>query len=182
MALMKPTSFWLEFTLTPQCHWGNQPGGRRALRERERERETIAAVSVVLYIFFLRQRCCLILIRHLQPGSEEAPRALDDFKAPLVPLAESGDGNVFTWEVAECKLDHFSCGLEDRQAATIRAPSSKPFDVRERSSPSRADARHALPLAMAIRSDTVLTGTLRVTLTWMKSVPGDRLEPSAFNK
>lgn len=32
MALMKPTNFWLEFTLTPQCHWGNQPGGRRALR------------------------------------------------------------------------------------------------------------------------------------------------------
>lgn len=31
MALMKPTNFWLEFTLTPQCHWGNQPGGRRAL-------------------------------------------------------------------------------------------------------------------------------------------------------
>lgn len=32
MALMKPTNFWFEFTLTPQCHWGNQPGGRRALR------------------------------------------------------------------------------------------------------------------------------------------------------
>lgn len=35
MALMKPTSFWLEFTLTPQCHWGSQPGGRRALTERD---------------------------------------------------------------------------------------------------------------------------------------------------
>lgn len=33
MALMKPTSFLFEETLTPQCHWGNQPGGRRALRE-----------------------------------------------------------------------------------------------------------------------------------------------------
>ena len=32
MALMKPTSFLFEDTLTPQCHCGNQPGGRRALR------------------------------------------------------------------------------------------------------------------------------------------------------
>lgn len=32
MALMKPTSFLFEDTLTPQCHCDNQPGGRRALR------------------------------------------------------------------------------------------------------------------------------------------------------
>lgn len=43
---------------------------------------TVTAVSVVLYIFFLRHRCCLILIRHLQPGSEEPPRATDCFKVP----------------------------------------------------------------------------------------------------
>lgn len=30
---MKPTSFLLEETLTPQCHCGNQPGGRKALQE-----------------------------------------------------------------------------------------------------------------------------------------------------
>lgn len=41
---------------------------------------TVAAVSMVLYIFFLRHRCCLILIRHLQPGSEKPPRATDCFK------------------------------------------------------------------------------------------------------
>lgn len=28
---MKPTSFLFEDTRTPQCHWGSQPGGRRAL-------------------------------------------------------------------------------------------------------------------------------------------------------
>lgn len=28
---MNPTSFLFEDTLTPQCHCGNQPGGRRAL-------------------------------------------------------------------------------------------------------------------------------------------------------
>lgn len=42
---------------------------------------TIAAVSVVLYIFFLRHRCCLILIRHLQPGSEELSH-----RVPSTPL------------------------------------------------------------------------------------------------
>lgn len=52
---------------------------------------TVAAVSVVLYIFFLRHRCCLILIRHLQPGSEEPPRAGDGFKPPSLLLAQSGD-------------------------------------------------------------------------------------------
>lgn len=31
MALMNPTSFLFEVTLTPQCHWGSQPGGRSAL-------------------------------------------------------------------------------------------------------------------------------------------------------
>lgn len=36
MALMKPTSFLFEDTRTPQCHWGSQPGGRRALRGQER--------------------------------------------------------------------------------------------------------------------------------------------------
>lgn len=34
---MKPTSFLFEDTLTPQCHCGNQPGGRRALRGVERQ-------------------------------------------------------------------------------------------------------------------------------------------------
>lgn len=43
---------------------------------------TVAAVSMILYIFFLRHRCCLILIRHLQPGSERPPRATDCFKIP----------------------------------------------------------------------------------------------------
>lgn len=28
---MNPTSFLFEDTLTPQCHCGNQPGGRNAL-------------------------------------------------------------------------------------------------------------------------------------------------------
>lgn len=28
---MKPTSFLFDDTRTPQCHWGSQPGGRRAL-------------------------------------------------------------------------------------------------------------------------------------------------------
>lgn len=32
IALINPTSFLLETTRTPQCHWGNQPGGRSALR------------------------------------------------------------------------------------------------------------------------------------------------------
>lgn len=32
MALMNPTSFLFEDTLTPQCHWRSQPGGRRALK------------------------------------------------------------------------------------------------------------------------------------------------------
>lgn len=41
---MKPTSFWLELTLTPQCHWGNQPGGRRALRERAQSLNEILVV------------------------------------------------------------------------------------------------------------------------------------------
>lgn len=36
MALMKPTSFLFEDTRTPQCHWGSQPGGRRALGGQER--------------------------------------------------------------------------------------------------------------------------------------------------
>lgn len=49
--------------------------------------------------------------------------------------------------------------------------------------PDGSAACHALPLAMAIRSDTVLMGTpLRVTFTWIKSVAGERLEPSAFSK
>lgn len=48
---------------------------------------------------------------------------------------------------------------------------------------SCSDVCHALPLAAAIRSAIVLTGTpLRVTLTWIKSVAGERLEPSAFSK
>lgn len=34
IALINPTSFLLETTLTPQCHWGNQPGGRSALEKR----------------------------------------------------------------------------------------------------------------------------------------------------
>lgn len=42
---------------------------------------TVAAVSVVLYIFFLRHRCCLILIRHLQPGSEDGAH-----RVPSTPL------------------------------------------------------------------------------------------------
>lgn len=33
---MKPTSFLFEDTRTPQCHWGSQPGGRRALGAQER--------------------------------------------------------------------------------------------------------------------------------------------------
>ena len=60
-----------------------------------------------------------------------------------------------------------------------------PFVVRKCSFPSCSATRHALPLALAlaIRSDTVLMGTpLRDTLTWMKSVAGDRLQPSAFSK
>lgn len=36
IALMKPTSFLLEMTLTPQCHWGSQPGGRKALEKRHK--------------------------------------------------------------------------------------------------------------------------------------------------
>lgn len=39
---MNPTSFRLETTRTPQCHWGSQPGGRRALEE------TGDAVAVLL--------------------------------------------------------------------------------------------------------------------------------------
>lgn len=36
---------------------------------------------------------------------------------------------------------------------------------------------------LPMRSDTVLIGIpLRLTFTWMKSVAGERLEPSAFNK
>lgn len=52
---------------------------------------TVAAVSVVLYIFFLRHRCCLILIRHLHSGSEEPPRAIDGFKPLSILLAQSAD-------------------------------------------------------------------------------------------
>lgn len=48
---------------------------------------TVAAVSVVFYIFFLRHRCCLILIRHLYPGSEKLPRVADAFKPASVLLA-----------------------------------------------------------------------------------------------
>ena len=44
---------------------------------------TVAAVAVVVYIFSLRHRCCLILIRHLHPGSEGPPRVADAFKRRL---------------------------------------------------------------------------------------------------
>lgn len=62
---------------------------------------TVAAMPVVFYIFFLRHRCCLILIRHLQPGSETPPRALDAFKDPCMLLARGGDENVFTVFIME---------------------------------------------------------------------------------
>lgn len=84
------------------------------------------------------------------------------------------------WEVDQCQLDHLSSGLA---AAVSLALLTFSKSLCCRKMQLLSDARHALPLAMAIRSDTLLTGTpLRVTLTWMKSVAGDRLEPSAFNK
>lgn len=95
------------------------------------------------------------------------------------------------WEVAQCKLHHLRSGLGDRLAAAVVSLSlslSSHLELLFQSPLLSAftpcsDAHHGLPLAMAICSATVLMGTpLRITLTWMKSVAGDRLEPSAFNK
>lgn len=36
-ALMKPTSFLLESTRTPQCHSDRQPGGHKALKQSQSE-------------------------------------------------------------------------------------------------------------------------------------------------
>lgn len=87
------------------------------------------------------------------------------------------------------KLDHLSSGLGEQLAAagSFSLHSSSDFPKALfccRKMQLFSDACQAfLPLAIAMRSDTLLMGTpLRVTLTWMKSVAGDRLEPSAFNK
>lgn len=94
------------------------------------------------------------------------------------------------WEVdRSVKLDHLSSGLGERLAAagSLSPHSSSHFPKALflcQKMQLLSDACQAfLPLAMAMRSDTLIIGTpLRVTLTWMKSVAGDRLEPSAFSK
>lgn len=63
MALMKPTSFWLEFTLTPQCHWGNQPGGRRALGQKQSTETLRIDITWLLPFKYKKKRQQNILIK-----------------------------------------------------------------------------------------------------------------------
>lgn len=119
----------------------------------------------------------IILLHSFAESQRASPSRINDavFFSPPLPALGSG---------SQCKIGPLEFWTDGSRLSLSLHSSShflKPFCCQKMQLFS--DAHQALPLAMAIRSDTLLMGTpLRVTLTWMKRVAGDRLEPSAFNK